>query len=349
MGLVAYRNELLVQDDKLADGEDCCCPPPPPPPPPCHPCSSGCHAPDTNGYSSIRITIDFDDSLTVTQSFRHYRCRHVPPECFGWYRTIINQGISGLSGFNGTYDIPYVKYDVFGKLVPATLEDTECGYWFFRDISAYIHTWRTYDQTHEETGETYGCSSNVTHHNKQATITMNVGRPSPNLRTVETGLYWPELKELAYGAPSLKNGTATTTRRFFECEDYPPELEIEDEMITEHEWSTAWQAGWGSPCCQPDWSPTRFNMGLLNRSNFKSEFEGVSGILSRAQTLNANGCTAGQKFGQIQVPAYSDSGTMQTNCQWFSGWQGWFPNPGLNDNMLEWSEFQMRVEAELNV
>ncbi len=121
-----------------------CCyePPPPPPPPPCACASTECFEPGELNFSSVKFEADLDDSYSTFGRWKTLKCE---TNCKRVYDVReYERTVSGLSAFNGTYDIPYYVYDDYtSSWIEGDPLAIPCGVWFYPTITANITVTRT--------------------------------------------------------------------------------------------------------------------------------------------------------------------------------------------------------------
>lgn len=119
-----------------------------PPPPDCACSQVDCYPEGMHQFSSVKIAVEYDDSLEVIRERASTMCDWTP--CRG--STIIRkyvQGLSGLSQFNGTYDGKYYVEDE-GGWVEGDPAESPCGAWWFPSVVKPVSYWRKFFEFYED-------------------------------------------------------------------------------------------------------------------------------------------------------------------------------------------------------
>lgn len=120
---------------------NCGCCPQEPPPPPCSCDDSSCLPPYGSNYSSIKIEVVLDDTFYARSSRRELFCNISTATYQGCFNVFVEYEseveYSGLSAFNGTYEIPYYVLED-GVYVEGDPTTNPCGVWYYPRISATI-------------------------------------------------------------------------------------------------------------------------------------------------------------------------------------------------------------------
>lgn len=112
-----------------------CCGGTTPPLPECSCPASPCFPPGKGQPSGLKVEIEFQDAFTIVEINRE---QFTSGACNGkWITYTRTKSVSGVSGFNGTYDIGYYKW-TGSEYVSANPSTEPCGYWFYPVIETEL-------------------------------------------------------------------------------------------------------------------------------------------------------------------------------------------------------------------
>jgi hypothetical protein len=96
-----------------------------------------CFPEDELNFSSVKLEVTLSDEFTTIVQVKRLRCTDT---CKNMYQVEESEyTFSGLSAFNGTYDIPYYVYDDYTEsYIEGDPLAIPCGVWFYPTIAATI-------------------------------------------------------------------------------------------------------------------------------------------------------------------------------------------------------------------
>lgn len=322
---------------------NCSCispPPPPPPPPPCHCQDLPCYAEGAQGFSSIRVVVDIDDSFVVNSRQIAFRCQ------FGdcgrrWIVTNTQWGISGLSAFNGTYDIPYMRgTEGSGDWEPTTLEEELCGSWHFPRLQSNLRLWQI--RTLSTLGLYYydECATSTTFFDELVPHEFNVksGKifPVATPGNIHPGTPSPTFSGFIGGFPS---GSSTLTTSYFDCD--VPSIETE---VNNYTWDVNVTSGFPTLFSNPLWNLFDQNATLGPVGNdIEVDGQKVTSVNHAFSPPSTQSCKMGSRERLIQIHAYDVERELPMYCS------GVVVPGGSRKERVYWNEFNARMAASLNV
>jgi hypothetical protein len=128
--------------------------PPPPPPPPCACANTECFEEGELNWRSLKFEVEIDNYLRFFTQYKNLICQPGCNRVYGVRETEFEW--SGLSAFNGTYDIPYYVYDDYTEAwIEGDPIAIPCGVWFYPTITANITLTRR-NAVYAEPADIYG-------------------------------------------------------------------------------------------------------------------------------------------------------------------------------------------------
>ena len=175
--------------------------PPPPPPPPCQCADEDCFAEGDINWQTLKFEAELDDTVTWLSTYKQLFCN---AGCKNIYSVWESEWTwSGLSAFNGTYDIPFYVYEDYAEAwIEGDPTAIPCGVWFFPAV--------THPVTLVRTNRRYSVPADVYSVYDASACPEQVQTQTDIVNwTMETrsGFMWPALPLPSFPEPFLGPGT----------------------------------------------------------------------------------------------------------------------------------------------